>query len=184
MPILKSGDQFADVDFGLLARHLALLDTELTRLNKAIAASSDPDSDGLFDSGEYFIGHGFIAMQRYLTATRAGLRMTASEAYCLPPATARGISVVAAINAGANYWKHMEEWFEDLGRSADAELKGSALNTLRQLEAITPWREYTCSNLLAILLDGEDLKLSLLLPRIEEWRSNIFDRSQSKRAGL
>lgn len=175
MVIIKVGDDFADGDFFLLTRHLGLLDQELIRLNAAIAASPDPDSEGFLEAGEYFIGHGFVAVQRYLTATRACLGVIMADAFAAPPMTTNGISLAAAINAGANYWKHMEEWIEALNRNEQAELKGNALKTLQQLETITPWAEYSCANLLAALLNGQPLELSRLLPGIKTWRSNVFD---------
>lgn len=70
----------------------------------------------------------------------------------------------------------MEEWVETINKSDDADLKGSALKTLKQIEAVTPWEEYTCSNLLAILLEGQALELSRLLPKIEVWRGNVLAR--------
>lgn len=174
MSIIKIDNGYADGDFLLLRRHLRLLDLELVRLNAAINVSDSREVDALRDSGEYFIGHGFVAIQRYLTATRTGFGIGINEAFGIPPMTSRGVSLVTAINLGANYWKHVEEWTEKINKSVDAELTGSALNTFNKLTAITPWREYTCSNLLAIILEGQRLELSLLLPKIEEWRNNIF----------
>lgn len=176
MAIIKVGHRYADADFTLLARHLHLLDLELTQLNAAITESRDPVSTGLCDTAEYFIGHGFVAIQRYLTATRTGLGVSVAESFGVPPLMDSGLSLAVAINAGANYWKHTEEWIETINKSDDADLKGSALKTLQQIEAITPWEEYTCSNLLAVLLDGQALELSRLLPKIEEWRDNLFAR--------
>lgn len=180
MVILKIGDEFADGDFSLLTRHLGLLDQELIRLNAAIAVSPDPDSEGYLEAGEYFVGHGFVAIQRYLTATRACLGVMMADAFAVPPMATNELSLAAAINAGANYWKHMEEWIETLNKTADAELKGNALKTLQQLETITPWAEYSCANLLAALLDGQPLELSRLLPQIEIWRANVFDLRSAK----
>jgi hypothetical protein len=174
MPIIKIGEDYADSDFALLGRHLNLLDIELSQINAAIASSRDPESDGLCDAGEYFIGHGFIAIQRYLTATRAALGVSPSDAFSLPPMLRGGLSLAAALNAGANYWKHMEEWIEPLNRSDGVDLKASALKTLQQVETITPWEEYTCANLLAVLLNGQALELSCLLPSIAEWRHNLL----------
>ena len=174
MVIIKIDDSYADGDFLLLRRHLSLLDLELVRLNAAIDVSGGLEVDALRDSSEYFIGHGFVAIQRYLTATRTGFGIGMSEAFGIPPMTSHGVSLVTAINLGANYWKHVEEWTEKINKSIDAELMGNALNTFNQLTAITPWREYTCSNLLAIILEGQRLELSLLLPKIEEWRNNVF----------
>lgn len=176
MAIIKVGDGFADADFALLEKHLRLLDLDLTQLNAAIAHSRDPVSAGLCDAAEYFIGHGFIAIQRYLTATRTGLGINMTEAFGVPPMMNSGLSLSAAISTGANYWKHTEEWIETLNKSDAAGLTGSALNTLQQLKAITPWEEYTCSNLLAALLNGQALELSCLLPKIKEWRDNLLAR--------
>jgi len=174
LAILKVGDEYADADFALLGRHLKLLDVELSQINAAIAASRDPESDGLCDAGEYFIGHGFIAIQRYLTATRTALGVGLSQAFEVPPTLQGGSSLVTALNAGANYWKHVEEWIDDLNKADNSDLKGSALKTLQQLETVTPWQEYSCANLLAVLLDGQALELSRLLPAIAEWRHNLF----------
>lgn len=174
MAIIKIGDDYADVDFALLGRHLKVLDVEISQINAAITSSRDPESDGLCDAGEYFIGHGFIAIQRYLTATRTGLGVSLPDAFNVPPMLQDGLSLVTAINAGANYWKHVEEWIETLNKSDDADLKGSALKTLQRIETVTPWEEYTCANLLAALLDGQALELSHLLPAIAEWRHNLI----------
>ncbi len=151
-----------------------VLDVELIRLNSAIAASSDAESSGHFDAAEYFIGHGLVAIQRYLTAARSGLGFGMVDALDVPPMLRDGLSFVAAINAGANYWKHMEEWVEVINRSDGSVLKGAALRTLQQIESFTPWEDYTCSNLLAVLLEGQPLELSRLLPCIEQWRANLF----------
>lgn len=177
MAIFKFGDDYADPDFWLLCRHLKLLDTELLQINAAIATSRDPDSDGFLDTAEYFIGHGFVAIQRYLTATRTGLGIDKMDAFDVAPVMRGGLSFVAAINAAANYWKHVEEWVETIHKTDGAELSRSALRTLQQVETLTPWAEYTCANLMAVLLEGEEFELSGLLPKIEEWRDNLFAQS-------
>ena len=183
MATFKIGGEYADVDFSLLSRHLKLLDTELSQINVAIASSRDPESDGLCDAGEYFIGHGFTAIQRYLTVTRTGLGVGLPDAFRVPPILQGGLSLAAALNAGANYWKHVEEWIEILNKSDDADLKGSALRTLQQVETVTPGAEYTCANLLAVLLDGQPLELSYLLPAIAEWRHNLFSGLSTQTEG-
>jgi hypothetical protein len=183
MAIIKFGDEYADAEFALLTRHLKLLDVELSQINAAIASSLDPESDSLCDAGEYFIGHGFIAIQRYLTATRTGLGISLSDAFRVPPMLQGGLSVAAAFNAGANYWKHTEQWIEVLNKADNADLKGSALKTLQQIETVTPWEEYTCANLLAVLLGGQALELSRLLPAIAEWRHNLFTGVSTRTEG-
>jgi len=177
MTVIKVGDDYADDDFLLLSRHLNLLDFELARINAAIKESAEPDADGLFDTGEYFIGHGLVAIQRYLTSTYAGLRIVQSVAFSVPPIVNSNLTFAEAINAGANYWKHLEEWFESLNKAENANLKGNALKTLEKLEIATPWGDYTCANLLAILGNGKELELSPLLPRIAEWRNNLVSKA-------
>ena len=171
--IIKVGSAYADSDLALLARHFRLLDQEIGPLTAAIASSADPESAGLCDVAEYFIGHGFVAAQRYLTSTRAGMGISAVEAFGCGPMVHGNLTMAAALNAGANYWKHMEEWFETLTETK-AELKGQALKTLQQLEVVTPWEDYTCSNLLNAILNGQDLALSRLLPMIEVWRDTLY----------
>lgn len=119
---------FADGNLSLLRRHLHLLDLELVPLCIAIKGSGDPDGAGLCDSAEYFIGNGFVAAQRYLTATRSGIGVGAADAFSCAPMVSADLSIAGAINAGANYWKHMEEWFETLGKPA-GELKGQAIKS-------------------------------------------------------
>jgi hypothetical protein len=167
-------------NFSLLQRHLNLLDFELARINAAIQKSADPDTDGLCDAGEYFIGHGFVAIQRYLTSTYVGLRIAQSVAFSVPPFVNGNLSFAEAINAGANYWKHVEEWFVSLNKDKNTSLKGKALKTLEKLEMATPWEDYTCANLLAILGSGTELTLSPLLPRIAEWRKNLINKPQAR----
>jgi hypothetical protein len=174
MPIFKIGDEYADIDFELLSRHLQLLDVEIAEINAAIKKSSDPESDGLFDSGEYFIGNGFVAVQRYLTSTRAGLGISQSVAFSVPPMVKGNVPLAEILNAGANYWKHMEEWIEVINRPEEEDLKGNALRTLEKLEKVTPWKDYTCANLLAILVEGREFALSPLLSGLAEWRNNLM----------
>lgn len=181
MAIIRIGSDYADADFGLLVRHLKLLDIEISQINASIASSHDPESDGLCDAGEYFIGHGFIAIQRYITATRTGLGISLTDALKVPPIMEGGLSFAAALNAAANYWKHMEEWIETLNGPDGGDLKGNALRTLQQIEAVTPWQDYTCANLLTVLLDGQALELSHLLPVIADWRDNIITKSVANR---
>jgi hypothetical protein len=174
MVIIKVGETYADGDFSLLCRHLHLLDSELVKINGAIKGSTDPDSDGLFDAVEYFIGHGFVAIQRYLTSARTSAGLDQSEAFCFPPTVNSQLKFAEALNAGANYWKHSEEWFEALSQSENATLKGNALKTLEMVKKVTPWADYTCSNLLAVLGNENDLNLSSLLSGIAEWRDNLM----------
>jgi hypothetical protein len=174
--IIKVGDDYADSDFWLLSRHLNLFDCELAKINAAIKESADPDSDGLCYTGEYFIGHGFIAIQRYITSARTSVGVDQSIAFRMPPLVNSELTFIEALNAGANYWKHCEEWFETLNKADNAKLKGNALKTLDTIEKATSWADYTCANLLSILVDEEELFLSPLLLGIAEWRKNLMNK--------
>ena len=162
-----------DLHIGDLSKYLKLLDSELIKINAAIAESMDPVSDGLCDSGEYIIGNGFVAIQHYLKSTYSLERVDQGEAFDMPPYVNENITFANALNVGANYWKHQEEWFRTIFTAENATLKGQALRTLEMLDMVTPWEDYTCSNLLAILVDGKELELTSLLPKIIEWRDNL-----------
>ena len=174
MVIIKVGGDYADAEFWFLTKHLNLLDCELAKINAAIKKSTDPDSDGLYDRGEYFIGSGFVAIQRYLASARSGTGIGQKEALSMPPIVNSTLTFAEALNAGANYWKHSEEWFETLYKPENVSLKGNALATLKALNKVTPWEDYTCSNLLAILGNEKELELSSLLLGIAEWRNNLM----------
>ena len=162
-----------DLHIGDLVRYLKLLDSELMKINAAIIESKDPESDGLCDSGEYLIGNGLVAIQHYLKSVHCLSRVKAGVAFDTPPFVKDDVSFASALNAGANYWKHQEEWFATLSSGKDTSLKGKSLDTLAKLEKVTPWEDYTCANLLAILVDGKELELSALLPKIIEWGDNL-----------
>ena len=175
VPIIRVGSIYADADFGFLGRHLKLLDIELVEISAAIKTSRDPESDGLLDAGEYFIGHGFVAIQRYMTTVCVAAGMGRHGALKLGPRLENSVPFAALVNAGANYWKHIEEWFE---RAFDGEgLQKSAMRTIAQIEAVTVVTDYTCANIMALLPDGQKMVLSALLPYVAEWRGSVFDEN-------
>ena len=63
------GNEFADGELGILCELLDILDGKLVEIDQLIRKSEDPESDGLLDRGEYFIGVGFVAIQRHLVET-------------------------------------------------------------------------------------------------------------------
>ncbi len=166
-------------NFGHLSAHLNLLDLALIPIHSAIKNSHNPDLDGLCDRGEYFIGQGFIAIQTFVATAYPQTGISKLRALEVPPLVKNNLSFVAAINAGANYCKHMEEWGlrNAMERNTEA-LTRPALATIQTIKKLTPWDDYTCSNLLAVLLNGsERTELSLLLPLILEWQNNLMEIS-------
>lgn len=175
MAIMKVGSEFADSDFAFLRRFLNQLDTDLKRVNTEISVSTDPESDGLCDYGEFLIGSGFVAIQRYMTVAMSVCGIDRKKALSLPPQVNETTTYAEALNALANYWKHSEEWLAELKRTGSAKLSRNALATIEALEKVGPLLDYPCADFLAILLQERDLELSLVLPRIVEWRDNLWN---------
>ncbi|MFC1751282.1 hypothetical protein ACFL2V_21080 [Pseudomonadota bacterium] len=171
---IKAGNTFGDVDLEFIRDFLEHLDIKFTEIGRKIKDSPDPDSYGLFDKGEYYIGVGFTIAQRYITSTYPQLNIGKKEALKSGPEIRNNLTFVEALNAGANFWKHQDEWGLDslVSRNID-ELSKQAQNTIRAIEIITPWADYTCSNLLAELVGENEFKLASLLPPLEEWRNDL-----------
>ncbi len=110
MVYLKVGDQYADGCFGHLEKFLRIVDYELSEIQSRIDKSKDPDSDGLLDLGEYMIGYGFIAIQRYITSTYPQTPLRGRDRLKRGHQLKNGLHLIEALNAGANYWKHEPEW--------------------------------------------------------------------------
>lgn len=99
----------------------------------------------------------------------------------MPPDAAGGVSVVQAINAGANYWKHLDEWGLRTIVNRDIEnLSPMARQTIYTIASVTPWADYTCSDLLTVLTGGSEGILCRLLPLVTEWRDNLDEFVRTK----
>lgn len=170
----KSGKEFCDYDFYLLTEMLEHLDVKVKKINSDISLSADPDTDGLFDKGEYYIGVGFSLIQRYISSTYPKSNIKKSDALELGEKIKSNLSYIKVINAGANYWKHEDEWglMSSITKDVNS-LKDAAKNTINTIELLTPWASYTCSNLLAALVGENEFVLSSLLPYLESWRYEL-----------
>jgi hypothetical protein len=171
---IKVGNAVGNVGFYFLKDLLEHLDVKLVEITDKIRNSVDPDADGLLDAGEYVVGMGFSTIQHYISCIYPRYEIKKSEALRLGEEVTNGVSCIKAINAGANYWKHQEEWGLEQCVSRDLDLlTKAARRTIETIELLTPWDDYTCSNLLALLVNEHDLKLSSLLPSIEAWRADL-----------
>jgi len=170
---IKIGEDFSDCDLKFLRDHLTLLDSRWDEIQKRIDECTDPESAGLFDEGEYLVGMGFTACQQYLSATYGPLGVKKEAALTVGPHHTSGQTYARLLNAAANYWKHMEEWdsIAVIARNVDA-LKKIQKQTVRIIEFVTPWSDYTCANLLFELTIPE-LRLSSLIPKLEDWRRQL-----------
>ena len=174
---LKFGSDFADFDLEFLKDLFALFDSRWGDLQLHIDASSDPDPDGLCDQGEYLAGMGLISCQRYLAATYGQHQIRKDIAFAFGPTLPGGKTFAEVVNAGANYWKHCDEWDTVATIARDISLLTAQQQcTVRTIETVTPWSDYTCANLLYELSDGRDTFLDLIV-KLEQWR-NAMDTAQ------
>lgn len=171
---IKTQDGFGDGDLGNLEALLALIDGELSSIKDRARRSADPDSEGLFDTSEYFIGIALTAIQQYIASTYAQFKISKSEALQLPPTINGNLTFVAALNAGSNFWKHRDEWGMRTNVSRDIDkLVPQARQTIKTIEILTPWDDYTLSNLIACLTPSGELRLADLIPQLTQWRDSV-----------
>ncbi len=178
-------DEFADGDFYFLETFIKVIDTELSKLDLRIKNSADPDADGLCDFGEYLIGYGFLAIQRYIASTYPQTKIKKNDSLKFGPKTNDDLFLAEVLNEAANYWKHEDEWpiiltkelSEDSAITMCLDLNKRQGITFDTVDKIANARDYRLSNLLAELLkkhtDVIELQFSPLLPFIESWRNDL-----------
>jgi hypothetical protein len=172
MYILGSDKEIIDPELGMLQEALELLDSKLVSVESEIEASNDPDSDGILDRGEYFIGLGFVSIQQYLNDTLTFSKVNKSEALTLGKKHESGVSFISAINAAANWWKHEAEWWKDLDK-----LNPQSKSTVERVSNLieSPW--YPLSNLLSVLVKDKECRLLNVLPLLIEWRNAVVTKA-------
>lgn len=168
---LKVEGEIADRELHLLSELLHILDGKIVEVSNLIYKSLDPESDGLADRGEYFIGVGFSVIQQYLTDTLTLTGVNKRSAFDVGPRYSKEFTFVSVVNAAANWWKHSAEW---VGQETTNKL---ALQTQRIVFETVESLDYPLSNVLAQLLDTSDITLSALLPNLVLWRSAVDTES-------
>lgn len=164
---LKVGGEYADRELQLLAELLNNLDEKVVEVSNLISKSVDPESDGLTDRGEYFIGVGFSVIQQYLTDTLTLTGVSKRIALDIGPRYSEEFTFISVVNAAANWWKHSAEW---VGQETTSSL---ALQTQKIVVETAESLEYPLSNVLAKLLGTSEITLSALLPNLVQWRSAL-----------
>ncbi len=164
-------------DFNCLRSFVELIDGEIDKVTAHIILYKNEDK---CDYGEYFIGLGFVAFQRYIAPVYPYMGLGKEEALDVGSFVSKDLSLARALHVGANYWKHEPEWpfvngvfvlrdFDGLDRLAQ--------NTVKNIEKLTPWADYTLANLLAGILGSfkfsADLSFSPLLPKVQEWTHGL-----------
>lgn len=171
---LKVGSEHADGELQLLSELLGILDGKVVEVSTLIAASFDPESDGLADRGEYFIGVGCSAVQQYLTDTLTLTGIRKDRAFDIGPRYSKEFTFVSVVNAAANWWKHSAEWV------AQQTPNGLAMKTQNIVVEVAGTEDYPLSNVLAKLQGSSEITLSALLPNLVLWRSAVDIERQKK----
>ncbi|MBV5347411.1 hypothetical protein [Lamprocystis purpurea] len=169
---LKAGDEYADGEMALLADLLAMVDKEILRVQEKIKASKDPETDGLLDRGEYFVGIGVTAIQQYFSDTLTLTGIDKKTALELGPKHSKNYSIFQVINAAANYWKHSAEWY------SESELRKDAQRTIQVVSEVSGTNYYMLYNSLHALLRSSDVTLCSLLPMLVLWRTAVDGERQ------
>lgn len=164
---LKVGGEYADRELQLLSELLNDLDGKVVEVSNLISKSDDPESDGLTDRGEYFIGVGFSVIQQYLTDTLTLTGVSKRRAFDIGPRYSEEFTFISVVNAAANWWKHSAEW---VGQEITNDL---ALQTQSVVVEVAESLDYPLSNVLSKLLGTSEITLIALVPNLVLWRSAV-----------
>ncbi|MDA8154179.1 MAG: hypothetical protein M0003_15945 [Acidithiobacillus sp.] len=164
---------FGDAELSYLEELLCSIDKNLSDINLRIKHSIDPESDGLCEKGEYFIGAGFCAMQRYLADVLQDKRIDKGVALQLGPKNKNGVAISLVVHAAGNYWKHSPEWHIWMD-----ELDARSQKTIDRIISKEGPSCYLLSDLLAELCDEKELSLRSCIPYLKKWRYAIHQKLQ------
>lgn len=162
-------NEFADGELWRLRELLDLLDGKIADINGQVANSRDPDSEGLCDRGEYFIGVGFVALQQYLAETIMFTGISKADALKLGPNHESGNTCVEIINSCANWWKHEPESWDKNKVSRNGE------KTRDHVLSVSESSDYALSNVLWSFCKGGELGFLSVIPVLEEWRNAVHE---------
>lgn len=168
-------DVFADNELSYLQELLGCIDKILLDINTRIKTSADPESEGLCDKAEYFVGVGFCAIQRYLADVLEDKKIDKGAALQLGPKTAEGLPVSMLIHSAGNYWKHSPEWHIWLDR-----LDERSQRTVDRIMSYEGLVRYPLSEVLAGLCESGELSLLECIPILKEWRQSVDSKLPSK----
>lgn len=174
--LINSQDKVHDITIGQLCELLKIIDAKLCEINECISKSIDPESDGFFDRGEYFIGIGFVAIQQHLSESLIGMDLDKKEAFSLGIIHSSGISSIWIINAAANWWKHEAEWWEKKKVPKNGERAAEIIMD------ISNQTEYALSNVLASFSESKDLSfIKNIIPHIERWTKEVYAKKSDNK---
>lgn len=168
--LLSYESEVHDTQLPMLESLLEYIDIQLLKIQACIDEGYDADALGIFDSGEYLIGVGFVAVQQHLNESLMSKYLKKHEAFLLGPIHSNNASSISVINAAANWWKHEPEWHL-LGA-----VPKSGEHTYNTIMDISNQYEYALSNVLASFSETKKLSFTeFIIPRVEEWSKAIME---------
>ena len=158
-----------------LCEILKMLDHELAKIEDWCKANAWL-AENRHGEYEQIVGLAFVACQQYMTALCGQVGVEKKKALSLPPVQGQHVTVAAAVNAAANYWKHHSEWPED-----ELENK-NAKKTFTVLNALGCWtnERYRCFAVLDTLTTGKQRRLVQMWKRLQEWRKEIVTHAATQ----
>jgi hypothetical protein len=181
MFIMGADGEFGDGELTKLCELLELLDQKLYVIHTLISQSRDPDSDGLCDKGEYFIGVGFAAIQQYLVDTLFYTGLNKRDAFKLGPVHSGDLTFIDLFNSAANWWKHEAEWYKYYNNKVI--LPKDVEKTFDDVKAATGNPEnddYAISCVLASICGSSNPSLAAVVPYLIKWRAAVHQKSKHK----
>lgn len=172
--ILQDGTIF-DYDLDFLSPLLATFDAQLAKVRMDTAQNGDKDQFELLDRLDYLAGVGFTACQQYISATHISAGMGREDAFALGPRY-RDRTIIELVNAGANYWKHHEEWPfepEKRRRSTTSSLRGAGVDTDGA---------YVCSDLIDAMVGVVPEPFECLKQHLIQWRRDLIAATKDRNA--
>lgn len=152
-----------------LCELLDMLDQKRHEIGLLIRQSNDPDSDGLCDRCEYFIGVGFVACQQYLVESLLFTGIDKKDAYGLGPVHCSGTTYVNLINDAANWWKHESEWWVYKNK-----VPNNSQRTFDSVTDIAKARGYELSQVLASICGSKNFSFKSVVPFLVDWRKAVL----------
>jgi hypothetical protein len=172
---LLSKDEVYDYDLNMLDDLFHTLDKQWSDVMDASIECPDPDQFGLWDRIEYLAGIGLVACQRYLVCTYPQSRLTRTDAFSLPPTYSNGPTIVNLLNAGANYWKHVEErhW------SAEPSLHKRTVDVITSA-GLAVDADYLCSDMLDMITGKASKPFAAVSCMLVDWRTRLIASANNK----
>lgn len=120
---------------------------------------------------EYLIGLGFAACQGYITGVCAEMAVSKPDALEVGPRHAGGATIAALTNYAANWWKHCDEWPE--------ELTGQSRRTYDGLMVLGVSASYPLTDALVHMTGARRPHFRQLAAQLSIWRDAVLDEVSS-----